>query len=275
MTQVNQLSNREWDVVRLLIQGKSNKLIAASLGISSRTVEFHLKNIYAKYQVYSRMELVLKLVNAPGQAETGQLGHSTVVGMGKKIENRDIHNPRPDWVPAFDTTASMVDKESGMKQLLFTKHTLVGFVTALLTGSLWVAVLDHFGHMSANSVLPWILPLVIVWAVIGASIGFMGKRNSNSLLKVSFSTIFGTGLGAFAMLPLVAGIVYPLAKLAERLGLLNRSAIPTDITSTFVIVVMLVIWLIVAIAIGLLLLRLTLKKTGSASLSLPASQHGL
>ena len=94
MTQVDQLSNREWDVVRLLIQGKSNKLIAASLGISSRTVEFHLKNIYAKYQVYSRMELVLKLVNAPGQAETGQLGHSTVVGMGKKskIGTSTIHD---------------------------------------------------------------------------------------------------------------------------------------------------------------------------------------
>jgi DNA-binding CsgD family transcriptional regulator len=269
------LSNREWDVVKLLLQGKSNKLIASSLGISSRTVEFHLKNIYAKYQVSSRMELVLKLVNAPGQAETGQLGHSTVVGMGKNVENRGSHNPRTDWALAFSAAASLVDKESEMKQLLQTKHVLVGFVMALLTGSLWVAVLDHFGHMSSNSIMPWVLPLVILWAVIGASLGFMGKCNHNSLLKVSFSTLFATGLGAFAMVPLVAGVVYPLGKLAERLGLLNRSAIPTDVTSTFVIVSMLAIWLIVAIAVGLLLLRLTIKKPAQAAMSLPASEHGL
>jgi len=49
MTQNNRLSNREWEVVELLLQGKSNKLIAGALGISVRTVEFHLKNIYTKF----------------------------------------------------------------------------------------------------------------------------------------------------------------------------------------------------------------------------------
>lgn len=52
------LSKREQDVVRLLLEGKSNKLIAHTLRITERTVEFHLKNIYAKHQVNSRMELV-------------------------------------------------------------------------------------------------------------------------------------------------------------------------------------------------------------------------
>ena len=51
MVQVNQLSEREKEVVKLLLQGKSNKLIALSLGISASTVEFHLKNVYAKFQV--------------------------------------------------------------------------------------------------------------------------------------------------------------------------------------------------------------------------------
>ncbi len=55
------LSRRERDVVDLLLQGKSNKQIALSLGISERTVEFHLKNIYNKLQVASRVELILKL----------------------------------------------------------------------------------------------------------------------------------------------------------------------------------------------------------------------
>ncbi|HRO91225.1 MAG TPA: LuxR C-terminal-related transcriptional regulator, partial [Promineifilum sp.] len=61
MEQLPRLSNREWDVVNLLREGKSNKMIASALGITERTVEFHLKNIYDKLQVGSRVELVLKL----------------------------------------------------------------------------------------------------------------------------------------------------------------------------------------------------------------------
>jgi len=49
MAQPHPLSNREENVVRLLLQGKSNKLIASALRISESTVEFHLKNIYARY----------------------------------------------------------------------------------------------------------------------------------------------------------------------------------------------------------------------------------
>jgi DNA-binding CsgD family transcriptional regulator len=58
------LSNREWEVIKLLLEGKSNKLIASSLHITDRTVEFHLKNIYTKSNVSSRLELGLKLKHA-------------------------------------------------------------------------------------------------------------------------------------------------------------------------------------------------------------------
>ncbi|MBK8780965.1 MAG: helix-turn-helix transcriptional regulator [Anaerolineales bacterium] len=51
MAQFNELSKREQEVVQHLLEGKSNKLIALSLGFSDRTVEFHLKNIYTKLQV--------------------------------------------------------------------------------------------------------------------------------------------------------------------------------------------------------------------------------
>ena len=61
MARFNPLTPREREVVKLLLQGKSNKLIALSLGISRRTVEFHLKNVYAKFQVSSRVELILQL----------------------------------------------------------------------------------------------------------------------------------------------------------------------------------------------------------------------
>jgi DNA-binding CsgD family transcriptional regulator len=66
MIQTNQLSKREAEVVDLLLQGKSNKQIALALGISESTVEFHLQNIYAKLQVNSRVEALLKLGKSTG-----------------------------------------------------------------------------------------------------------------------------------------------------------------------------------------------------------------
>jgi LuxR family maltose regulon positive regulatory protein len=62
MTSTDDLGKREQEVVELLLQGKSNKQIALILGISDHTVEFHLKNLYAKLQVLSRTEAIKKLM---------------------------------------------------------------------------------------------------------------------------------------------------------------------------------------------------------------------
>ena len=63
------LSKRENEVIELLLQGKSNKQIAAILGISASTVEFHLKNVYAKLEMHSRTEVILKLGKSTGVIE--------------------------------------------------------------------------------------------------------------------------------------------------------------------------------------------------------------
>ena len=55
-------SEREKEVIDLLVQGKSNKQIALQLKVSNRTVEFHLSNIYSKLGVSSRTEAVLLLM---------------------------------------------------------------------------------------------------------------------------------------------------------------------------------------------------------------------
>ncbi len=57
----NQFTVREKEVVRLLLQGKSNKQMALLLDISRSTVEFHLRNIYRKLGVGSRTEAILNL----------------------------------------------------------------------------------------------------------------------------------------------------------------------------------------------------------------------
>ena len=51
---------RELDVVRLVIEGRSNDEIAAALGIGAKTVETHLHRLYERYGVASRTELATR-----------------------------------------------------------------------------------------------------------------------------------------------------------------------------------------------------------------------
>jgi DNA-binding CsgD family transcriptional regulator len=52
------LTEREAQVVRLLAEGKSNRELAGALGVSQKTVERHLANIYVKVGVNSRAAAV-------------------------------------------------------------------------------------------------------------------------------------------------------------------------------------------------------------------------
>jgi two-component system response regulator DctR len=51
------LSQREHEVLKLILQGKLNKIIADELTISLRTVEVHRANIFHKMQIKSAIEL--------------------------------------------------------------------------------------------------------------------------------------------------------------------------------------------------------------------------
>ncbi len=54
------LSAREREVVRLVVDGASNDEIGARLGISSRTVESHLRRLFDRLSVASRTELAAR-----------------------------------------------------------------------------------------------------------------------------------------------------------------------------------------------------------------------
>jgi two-component system response regulator DctR len=52
-----ELTERERDVMRLIVEGRPNKLIADALQISVRTVEVHRARVFEKMQVRSAVEL--------------------------------------------------------------------------------------------------------------------------------------------------------------------------------------------------------------------------
>lgn len=142
-----QLSKREQEVLGLLLEGKSNKQIALALAITIRTVEFHLKNVYAKFQVSSRVELILKLKHAsypPAllEANIEQLGYSTVDQPGENVENGDRSNPQMDWA-TFRGAVSIIGKELIMKAILKNPSAFLPLVMsfgALATVLIYVAM---------------------------------------------------------------------------------------------------------------------------------------
>jgi DNA-binding CsgD family transcriptional regulator len=132
MKKIDGLSPRENEVAHLLLEGRSNKQIALSLEVSERTVEFHLKNIYIKMQVGSRVELILKLVE------------STVVSENEKVDNGD-QPARLRAEQSWRNLVSLIKKEVAMTMKIsfedvenyLRRHTdifsLVIFLTASLT----------------------------------------------------------------------------------------------------------------------------------------------
>ena len=57
-TEEHHLTEREQQVLRLIVEGKSNKEIASELGISPKTVSVHRTNIMTKFNVQNTIELI-------------------------------------------------------------------------------------------------------------------------------------------------------------------------------------------------------------------------
>jgi DNA-binding CsgD family transcriptional regulator len=136
------LSRREKDVVDLLMLGKTNKQIAYVLGISERTVEFHLNNVYTKLQVRSRMELVLKLVESPGGISDKQV--ESTVDIGEESIHNGSQPARAGAVRSLRSTVSLIRKEVAMTVRIsfenlenyLRNHPLIYSLAIFLTASL-------------------------------------------------------------------------------------------------------------------------------------------
>ena len=69
---IEPLTDRELHFLDQLAQGVSNKEIARSLCVSENTVKFHLKNVYSKFAVRTRLQAIkaayeLGVLQAPDQ----------------------------------------------------------------------------------------------------------------------------------------------------------------------------------------------------------------
>ena len=107
MSQDPLFSEREKKVIALLVEGKSNKQIALALGISVRTVEFHLGNIYSKLLVSSRGEAIVKLSKSHLWESTGDPQDSGLKESTVEVKDNLSHNERKssisDWRPPLKT----------------------------------------------------------------------------------------------------------------------------------------------------------------------------
>lgn len=54
------LTDRERDIVRLVLDGRSNDEIALGLHTSRKTVEYHLSRLYERFGIMTRVELALR-----------------------------------------------------------------------------------------------------------------------------------------------------------------------------------------------------------------------
>ena len=55
---IEPLTIREQEVLQLILSGKSNREISGALYISENTVKTHIRNIFSKYDITSRVELI-------------------------------------------------------------------------------------------------------------------------------------------------------------------------------------------------------------------------
>jgi DNA-binding NarL/FixJ family response regulator len=73
MAQITELTAREHDVMARLVRGERNAEIARALVISETTVETHLRNIYGKLGVSSRIRAVLYYLRNEGAQRQARL----------------------------------------------------------------------------------------------------------------------------------------------------------------------------------------------------------
>ncbi len=62
MNKINIITQREKEILDLLIRGQSNQRIAKNLAISIHTVKAHIESIYRKFGVHNKVQAAIYAV---------------------------------------------------------------------------------------------------------------------------------------------------------------------------------------------------------------------
>ena len=213
---LNKLSPREIEVVDHVLQGKSNKQIAFQLGITERTVEFHLKNVYTKLGIGSRMELAVKLWKSADDELKGFLRESTVAESVEIAENGN----QPMWAASVKRMLSVLKKEFAMTMKTILNDLGNAVQKHLLAFSLFyfiaAGLMTHY--LVVGFGLYFIPSYLLLGLVLGMSSLYLGLRwHGIKSGEVHVRPIWAVG---FLALPFLAGLLdlTLLATLAKAMG---------------------------------------------------------
>lgn len=213
---LNKLSPREIEVVDHVLQGKSNKQIAFQLGITERTVEFHLKNVYTKLGIGSRMELAVKLWKSTDDELKGFLRESTVAESVEIAENGN----QPMWAASVKRMLSVLKKEFAMTMKTILNDLGNAVQKHLLAFSLFyfiaAGLMTHY--LVVGFGLYFIPSYLLLGLVLGMSSLYLGLRwHGIKSGEVHVRPIWAVG---FLALPFLAGLLdlTLLATLAKAMG---------------------------------------------------------
>ena len=172
------LSTREQEVVQHLLEGKSNKLIASSLGVSDRTIEFHLKNIYAKFEVSSRVELILKL------------GYSTVADKAEVTENSDELNFW-NWVTSLREAVARIGKELKMENSSDSNtHNEANMMTFYESIRICLTKYADFNGRASRPEFWWFMLFIIL---IASALTYLSESLTNIFLVMTLLPLLAAG----------------------------------------------------------------------------------
>ena len=213
---LNKLSPREIEVVDHVLQGKSNKQIALQLGITERTVEFHLKNVYTKLGIGSRMELAVKLWKSTEDELKGFLRESTVVESVEIAENGN----QPMWAASVKRMLSVLKKEFAMTMKTILNDLGNAVQKHLLAFSLFYFIAAGLTthYLVVGFGLYFIPSYLLLGLVLGMSSLYLGLRwHGIKSGEVHVRPIWAVG---FLALPFLAGLLdlTLLATLAKAMG---------------------------------------------------------